>query len=109
MSRSVERQHGCSVSSEGVSTYDDKVKPLHNQAGGQKHGPEGRNLVFPNCLPQCQRLVVGMTRLRLVDELNNARIIEVEVVQLLLSGDDLFALHFGDVREPGGRERCRLI
>ena len=77
------------------ATNNDQIVSFHDQASGQKHSPEHGLFVFFQRLTHCQQPVRCVALLRIVDELDDFGIAQVETLELLLGGDHLVCSHIG--------------
>ena len=74
-------------------TYYHQIVSFHDQTGGQEHGPEDGLFVFLQSLTHCQPAVRYVTLLSMVDEFDNAGIVQIKTSELALGRDDLFSGH----------------
>ena len=66
------------------ATNNDHIISFHNQTGGQKHSPEHCLLVLLQRLTHRQEAVSCIAFLRMVDQLDNVRVVQIEPPELAL-------------------------
>jgi hypothetical protein len=78
-----------------MTTYNDQVISFHNQAGGQQHSPKHSLLVFLQRLSNSQETISSIGFLRMVNEVDDLRVVQIKSLELELIQHDLrrFNLH----------------
>ena len=77
----------------GNVTDNDQVVSFHDQAGGQKHGPEDGLLVFFQRLEDGQQAVCPVALLRLADEVDGVCMAQLNALELMLGRHHCVCCH----------------